>query len=101
MNTDLEKKQTDDLYRIVKDKFKNPQTKDIDNIIHCMSHSLYHDNRVNDIYSKTAISNEVIRRLFIHGHKKLFEHADTTIQLTLEIQRLKKEKRKSCYLSCF
>jgi hypothetical protein len=113
MQTDLEKKQSDTLYNVVKEKYKKPHIKDIDGIIHHMSESLYHDDRVNDIYSKTTISQDVLHKLFVKNkdtpdtysqllakkNEEIIENADKTINYTLE--KYKPRPKKSCCSICY
>ena len=103
MVTSLEKQQSRSLYQVVREKYKKPKIKHIDDIIDHMSCSLYHDKRVNDIYSKTAVSRDVLHTLFIHEHtdavhKKMVEDASSTINYTLEKYRPRKIKRTSCVI---
>ena len=68
-----------------------------------MSNSLYHDKRVNNIYSKSAVSRDVLHKLFIHEHtdekhKQIVEDADKTINYTLEKCRPKKNKKSCCFI---
>ena len=103
MVTSLEKQQSRSLYQVVREKYKKTQIKHIDDIIHHMSHSLYHDKRVNHIYSKTAVSQDVLHTLFIHkhtdaAHKKIVRDATSTINYTLEKYRPRKVKRTSCII---
>ena len=101
--TSLEKQQSRSLYQVVREKYKKTQIKHIDDIIHHMSHSLYHDKRVNHIYSKTAVSQDVLHTLFIQkdtdsAHRKIVEYATSTINYTLEKYRPRKVKRTSCII---
>jgi hypothetical protein len=111
METCLEKQQSESLYQVVKEKYKKTNIKDIDEIIHHMSKSLYHDKRVNDIYSKTAISRHVLHKLFIREnaddkykqdvkkeYERLLEDANKTINYTLEKYRPKKYRKSCCFI---
>lgn len=109
MNTLLEKQQFNNLYNIVRHKFSNPTSKDIEDMIEFMCHSLFYDDRVNDIYSKSSISREILKKIFIYDHvntktldeyKKIVFDSDPLLLSTLEKYRIQKNKKKSCFFTC-
>ncbi len=109
MNTDLEKLQFKNVYHIVHHKFPNPNIKDIQDIIEFMCYSLFYDERINDIYSKSTISREILKKMFIYEHintktldeyKKAVYDSDEFLLATIEKYRIQKNKKKPCCFLC-
>lgn len=94
--TDLEKKQINDLYNVAIDRFNKPRVKDVDNITNHMIHSLYYDNRVNNIYNKKHIMTGTLKKIF--NHPKIYKSQLSVIDMKLYNMSRKKleDKRKSC-----
>ena len=93
--TNLEKKQINDLYQITINKFNKPRIKDVDNITNHMVHSLYYDNRVNNIYNKKHIMIGTLKKIF--NNNKNYKPESVIIDIKLyNISKTKIEnKRKS------
>ncbi len=109
MNTQLEKQQFNTLFSIVKHKFSNTNIKDIEELIEFMCHALYFDDRVNDIYSKSAICREILKKIYIHDHintktldeyKKGVYDSEQFLNSTLEKYKIRKHKKKPYCLFC-
>jgi hypothetical protein len=111
--TDLEQQQINDLCDLTKEKYQGKcNIKDIDNIINTMTHSLHHNDRVNNVYGKKHITIGALKKIFVHNtndnnnkiahdHNMIIDNHMSTIDRKLNnIQYNKNRENNKCCKSC-
>ena len=102
--TNLEHRQVDELYNIIKHKHKKPNIRDIDLIINEMMHSLETDEKMKSIYNKKYITEGALNKLFITNNnhsddnRKILNSIDDKLNYKINkiiLNKVQKE-RKSC-----
>jgi hypothetical protein len=107
--TDLEQQHINDLCDITKEKHPDKcNIKDIDHIINTMTHSLYHDDRVNNVYGKKHITIGALKKLLVHNNNKIahdhnmiiHKHESVIDSKLNSIQYNKNRENNKCCRSC-
>ena len=108
--TDLENKQINDLFHVIKEKHRKPKFKELDVIVDDMVNALHNDNRVTNIYNKGHITKGTLKKMFIskhfketdhqshmiHNHEKIIDEYSNQINKRIEHHNNIKKKRTSC-----
>jgi hypothetical protein len=102
--TNLEHRQVEELYNIIKHKHNKPKIRDIDLVINEIMNSLETDEKMKNIYNKKYITDGVLDKLFITNNhhsddnRIILNNIDDKLNCKIDRIRLNKvqKERKSC-----